>query len=372
MRASDLQNLPDITSWEHLKTTSIPGTREKIMLRSPLDQKRYFIKFPKDRPLDDPDTPVLQEQEIITEYIATLLAKQVLGYEVHTCAPALYNGRLGINNCMLVQDPSSSQLVYPKQLIREDLSQINQELPGEKDYIPYLRLHTLDNVLTLFQQYCSPFSGFFEEKFIPGFLKMVLYDALVGMGDRHWENYGTLKTIFLTGNDTPEEVLNKIRKDPSLFRYVLKLFSTERLRDIQNEVSIEISEIDFAPLFDNSACLYWNLIDKKLPKTTEAIIKYANSPKAWSHISQPGKEKITLFDLLRYILFGMERTIAKVDLRNSLIEEFAILSSRYKTENIRKTISGNHFGLFSDERIELICRYIDVRMSLIEQIFNEV
>ncbi len=365
MDSLDFSKVKDISNWERQPDTSIVGTRDKIVLRSPINQKLCFIKFPKQNA-----TVEIQRQEIITEHIATEIAK-LIGLETHDCHPALYQGRFGINNLMLVQDKTDFQLVYPKQLIQEDLRQFEQNLPEDKDYNTYRKLHTLDNVLDVFYHYCSGYEGFFEEKFLPGLLRMIIFDALVGMMDRHWENYAVLKQIYLSINQTYSEAMQSLQKNPSLLESVYKAIPRFGKDEM---LKIEVADMNFAPVYDNSSCLFWNLVDDKLPENEEQFRRFATNKKAWSQITIPTIDKANLFEVLEYIknmTFSLESDRIHIPLAPILKAEFVKICKNYSSKALHETVQKSHFGLFSQKRCDLLKTYVDFRMRMIENVLND-
>jgi len=352
------KTIPDISHWERLEEASLLGTRDKIRLKNPESGQLYFIKFPKTTA-----SAIVQEQEIMTEYIATELAK-ALGIAAHTCYPAYFEGRLGINTLQFIQD-DKTKLLFPKELLKVELSARGEDFPEESDNRGYRTVHTFDNVIHVISRYVAKNS--LSQDVLLSILQMILFDALVGMTDRHWENYGVIKEVKFLQKAPQHEILKSLQSNPRLMRTVFDLFKNRPLDDL---VEVEIGTLKAAPLFDNSSCLFWNLQDTELPSSEAKMIKYAKNRQAFSHIGIPDRDKITLFELLGYINSGKALSNSPFAIPPLLQNAFEKMKDSYHNTPIESLIKSHSYQTFSIQRIDHICRYLDVRLQLIEETLN--
>jgi hypothetical protein len=198
---------------------------------------------------------------------------------------------------------------------------------------------------------------------------MVLFDSIIGMRDRHWENYGILKTVYLSSSKTKPEVVKGLIKN-KLLPDVLRVFPNFLNSDFDEVVNLGI--IQFAPIYD-SCGLFWNLEDKNLPQVSD-MQKFATRKSAWYHISVPGIDKSNVYDLIRYLLQEPIRTISgeQLSLTEVVHKEYVKIASMYNVETLRTILESNNYGYFSDFRISMICNYMDIRMKLLAETVDNV
>jgi hypothetical protein len=152
------------------------------------------------------------------------------------------------------------------------------------------------------------------------FIKLLLFDALVGNNDRHLYNWGIIK------NEVKEPI-----------RY------------------------SFSPVYDTARGLFWNTIDNDLKKfqVDKKLEKYItqSQPK----ISYDGNKKENHFELIEKICQNRE----KFGLEDRLFSSFL------KTSHLKKTfqmIRKKYSFLFCSTRVELIEKCLKIRFQKLSEI----
>lgn len=352
----------DISHWPAGQPMSIPGAREKEFYNEPESKTPYFIKYPDKDRADN-----IRIQETITEYVATELAKS-WDIPAHECFPGIRDNKLGLVAKLL--------FVGDKQFV-EARQMFPAMFPGSYNFatnVPrkdFYKLHNIDTILKVFLRHLKhyPFSSF-ETSFLPGFSKMLLFDAVVGNTDRHWQNYGLIKELRIINT---EPLLNPKRGllTKLLNELVIRTINVVHTGKFELTKEIQLTKIIYSPLFDNTSCLFWQLEDSKIPTTDEELKKFALFRPS-SSISLPKKPKVNHLELLRHVKDGV--TVpgsVSSTLKTLLIDDFKAFQTLYHIDKVYKIIESSHFGTFSTQRIELICRYIDIRFHLIKEILEQ-
>ena len=157
------ENLQDISLWNEV-SISVPGTRNKHILINPTDNRRFMFKLPK-----------AGVKESLTELLADRLG-EMWGFDVvRGSTLATYHREIGYLSPLLI-DGDACQLIDAKSLFRNNEAFVGID---EISRAGFYESHTIENILALLQ----------EDFFCAGsFSKMLIFDALINNGDRHWEN----------------------------------------------------------------------------------------------------------------------------------------------------------------------------------------
>ena len=152
-------------------------------------------------------------------------------------------------------------------------------------------------------------------------VKMLLFDALVGNNDRHFYNWGVIRSI------------------------------NQKFQPY------------FAPIYDTARGLFWNDNDTKLENHYQNnkiayVKKYCKNSRP--KIGWDGEMNINHFKLVNYI-YQSEFYITK--------EEIKGLFSRSILEQMKDTIDENFSRIMSNTRIEMIKLCIEYRFNEITKLF---
>ena len=129
--------------------------------------------------------------------------------------------------------------------------------------------------------------GYFLEKIV----EIIIFDAIIGNGDRHQENWAIINQYTLTSKALKD--LEDLAKEENKNKSVLL---TQKLKIFSHKVK------DFAPIYDNGSSLGRELTAEKveqLLKSSQELDKYINRGQAEIHWE--GK-KISHFALIQNLL----------------------------------------------------------------------
>lgn len=153
-------------------------------------------------------------------------------------------------------------------------------------------------------------------------VKLLLFDALVGNNDRHYFNWGVVRSIL-----TPDK-------------------------------------IHFSPVYDTARGLFWNYSDVNLydkfissGNMNQQIAKYSRNSRP--KLGWENHHNLNHFDLVKHI-FEEEFYITR--------EEILSLYSKEKLFSMKQYIQSNFNQLYSDLRINIICDCLDYRFTHIKNI----
>lgn len=157
------------------------------------------------------------------------------------------------------------------------------------------------------------------------YIKLLLFDALVGNNDRHFYNWGCIKS--LSGND-----------------------------------------VHFSPIYDTARGLLWNISDEELLKwhldiglRNVKLSKYLN--KSMPKVGWNGRENLNHFDLVA-LIFEHELGMSKETISNFFDVNKLTIAKEY-------ILKGPFSTYFIKERLEIIIDCLSLRFKQIQQIIRD-
>lgn len=322
----------DVSAWQS-KISSTKGTRDKGLVFEPNTGDTYFIKFPMLR--ENRDYSMETWSEIIAYKVGTLLGFNVLRYDF-----ALYKGRAGCISKNMVEDANMS-LVEGESILMSYDPTYN---PSDK------------------ASYSKYTFSFVEEAlgkadlgaYVGDFIKILVFDAIIGNSDRHQSNWGFIQKI------TAKEERTKYRRGP----FGRKAAITRKFH----------AEWSMSPIYDSGCCLGREFSEEQVMERLSSPSKFtAFISKGVAELradSAPAKKQ-NHFDLLRYIMGTDKR---KEDFVQGVISDVLIKYERKKVHEIIADIDADlpsdirtHYGL-SDNRKVFIERVIDTRIEELKKI----
>ena len=204
----------------------------------------------------------------------------------------------------------------------------------------------------------------------------IIFDSLIGNGDRHQENWGFIIPTFKSKNGEIEEIKIKSRSQspeiiPKKLAYDMrgKDFSKTKPRAINTIMNLVGG--DFAPIYDSGSSLGRELTDKKVNSMLSNIHElesYVNRDQCEIRWNNEYK-KISHFDLIKQI---KEKTVYKE------IVEVAVrrVTEIYNEENIKEIIINIDEKLpetlyqhkLSNNRKKLIEKLVLLRLDRLKQV----
>lgn len=325
----------NVSDWLETSASGTKGTRDKVVLIKPQTEDTYFLKFPMVRPNRD-YTPE-NWSEVIAYEVGTALGFNVLRYDL-----AFYKGKVGCISKNMINPEKNESLVEGHQILTSYDSSYDPEDKGT-----YSR-YTFNFVYSALVKYGA-------EAFVPDFLKILIFDAIIGNRDRHQSNWGIIQTLA------------KTKDEQNKFGFSLKFpFTFQKVETLKNGYKIIRKS---APIYDSGCCLGREFGEKQIVEllnTQSKFDKYIRKGVAELRVSPNGTRSThnELLSTLKKINNGKWSQMINGEIKR--------VFNRYNSDIIRELISNidkpfpneyaSVYGL-SSARKEFIIRVIDTRIN---------
>jgi hypothetical protein len=336
----------DISNWQEKFHYQTKGTRSKAIVENPQNESLYFFKKSINKYKHE------FWSEIIASEIGTELGFNLLNYDI-----ASKNGEIGCISKLMI-DINYQQLTEGIDFLQGyDYTYI----PDQKESYNKYTFHFIVNALHEYKL----------EKTVPDLIKTIIFDSIIGNGDRHQENWGYIINTRVKdlkfNNRLMDSVAFKRFVKTVLFIRLIRTSITKKVRLYQLEKFIEDYKGIYSPIYDSGSCLGRELDDNKINDyltNKELLLTYIS--KGTSEIRWDGP-KLKHFDLIKHIHKEypdvVESTISSV-LMN------------FNEQNIRKIVLSIDKNLpkeliehkLPDNRKDLIINLITLRIERLKEI----
>lgn len=342
--------------WAELQWFSTGGTRAKKYLQSP-DGKFYYFKRSQLRPGRDYTFEFWNE--IIAYELGTMLGFNMLRYDI------AIDGEIMGCICESMINSEEEELI-------EGVKYLQAYSPG---YDPAKKEHqswyTFDLIERALQ---SAKIG----HFINDIIKIIIFDSVIGNGDRHQENWA-----IITHQKLILDTLEKAEKLDGLKKWERKLISWlkdvfKKTQDLyeNNKEKFPRSffyedEKRFAPIYDSGSSLGRELLDEK-------VNLYLNSPAELSRYIERGSseihwgnKKINHYDLIGKLLESNYKEKVKETIER-LLKKFDGAKFAKMIQVIDREVPDNlSMYKIPDNRKQLIIKMITLRLEKLRALIYE-
>jgi hypothetical protein len=248
----------DISEWQFQPYAAVPiGKRVKNVVINPSNNCEYYFKEPENK------YPWEHWTEIAASKIGLYFGFNVLDYNV-----GISNNRVGCISLSMVDE--EDELIHGQQL----LTQIRPKFEKKKGTD-----HTFQLIDEVFKNNNSINSTFGD------FLKMLVFDSIIGNRDRHQQNWGFIRSVKIF---VKKEKLNaQDLKYQGVWGFIKSIFQgKDEISQILKRVSVE-DTYTFTPFFDNGNCLAYNITNDSIALFLNNDLKLNNylfGNKATSHV----------------------------------------------------------------------------------------
>lgn len=287
--------------------------------KSPGGNYYYVKKSKKEDPqkasdLNNAKTEIMND--ILTEYFISLLGQKFTNLNIWKYELAKDKECLRIISKSFLNENKSSKesLFHGMELFEDIYDQKTLESPRNKKYPSIYLILNIESLmrkkLRLIGEEKDNIESIFND-----FLKMFIWDAIIGNNDRHAQNWGFVYS----------------------FRTNMK----------------------FAPIYDTSRAFGWNTIDSKISKID--ILNYVEKSNA--HIGFMFKQKCNHFELIQALLI----------LYPHIYEDYEKILIEAKSISIEQVIEQDKFlkKYFSNERKKFVNECYQVRINKISDIISK-
>ncbi|MBE7693284.1 hypothetical protein [Tenacibaculum finnmarkense] len=347
----------DITNWNKKPYSSTGGTRSKKIYTN-LNEEEYFFKGSKKLNDDTFKYPTEFWSEIVSSKIGQWLGFDLLDYNI------AYDK----NDEQQIGCLSKSMVEYTENKLSEGIDFLrgydSSYNPNEDEY-----RYTFDFIK-------KTLNYFKLTNYEPKFIKMLIFDAIIGNSDRHQENWGFISKYKETIIEIDEEIKTKksffSKIEPKMRKFIAKIALINRGIEEENNIKTKRSTLlneslvvrtEFSPIYDSGCCLGRELLDVKIEKmVTNSQMMEAFINKGRSEVRFNEGKKPRHFDLLKALNNDYEKIFVdtlKIINHNYSLEKLSIIIN-----NIDKELPIQLFNFkLPDNRKDLMIKLINLRIN---------
>lgn len=346
-----MANFLDVTSWEEKRHFQTGGTRSKAVVENPQDDSLYFFK-----------TSISKFKhefwsEIIASEVGLALGFKVLIYDI-----AKKGDEIGCLSKLMI-DLEYQQLTEGVNYLQGYDARYS---PDKKESHDKYTFHFIVDALKEFNL----------ENTIPNLIQTIIFDSIIGNGDRHQENWGYIQSIKETDLRKIKRI-TQIQKNKFIRRFIKAIIFIRHIRTVLKN-KLLLNHLDnlidslkgvYSPIYDSGSCLGRELEDDKVNNmlsNPEMLLAYVN--KGTSEIRWKGpklKHNVLIQHILSEYPDAVKSTIALVkELFNEQKLQGIVL-------NIDKKLPiGLNQHHLPDNRKELIIKMITLRIDILKRIIE--
>ena len=209
-------------------------------------------------------------------------------------------------------------------------------------------------------------------------LEIIVFDALIGNGDRHQENWAIIETRKLQSEVLEEEIAEgKVTLTPNrerVFDYLKRfLKKIERNAISRGDLSSEYYDIrhTFAPIYDSGSSLGRELLDDKIEQlitSDTALLDYIEKGKSEIHWQN---QKLSHFDLIRNLL-STEHGVTIRDTLQRVVDKFNPATIWAIIESVDAGVPESlHHYKIPPSRKKLISKILSLRCEKLKDLLHE-
>ncbi|MDR2170695.1 MAG: HipA domain-containing protein [Planctomycetaceae bacterium] len=320
-----MANFYDVSDWIEKKYVVARGSRNKAIVENPDDRSLYYFKTSLQRSND------AYRYEFWSEIIASAIGNE-LGFNTLHYDIAYNKDKIGCISKSMIDKTNNTFVEIIDYLRNYD----NTYAPENKQSYTQYTFHFIESALKAHKLANQ----------VNQIIKTIIFDSLIGNGDRHQENWGFIIEI----NNHKKQ--SNIRKLSNL------------LKSTSNN-----NTVVFSPIYDSGSCLGRELLDKDVEKfllQTELLDRYINNDRCeirWED------KKISHFELIRMF-------IGYTKYKDVVIQEIKRVISVFNKDRIRQiiyTIDENlpdnlNENKLPDNRKKLIVQLILLRFDKLKEV----
>jgi len=303
----------EISNWEEKPWYQTGGTRSKVIVENPVNHRDYYFKTSLKR--EQKDYQYEFWSEIIASEIGSVFGFNMLKYDI-----AYKGDEIG---CL-----SESMITEGKNKLTEGVSYLtgfdSNYNPKHKDSKKQYSFQLIKNTLAFYKQ----------EKFIENIIQIIIFDSIIGNGDRHQENWGII-TEYNEVIKSIEEIAKKEKKSfiERQIYSLLKIISGNNISEAVKDLQLILSFTgQFSPIYDSGSSLGREMGNDKIEQLNkdsmmiEAYIRRGDSEIHWEG------EKVNHFELIKRIKNEYPDNVRKII--TQVKDKFNAVAIREIVENV--------------------------------------
>lgn len=343
--------------WADYSHYSTGGTRAKKYLQSP-EGMFYFFKRSQVKPGKDYRYEFWSE--VIAFELGTMLGFPMLRYDV-----AIHEDVMG---CI-----SQSMINSEHEELVEGVKYLQAFAPS---YNPTLKDHqkryTFDLIINSLKR-----AGLAHH--LPMLVEVIIFDALIGNGDRHQENWAFISTHVPIHEAIEEmEHTGELDKQTRVTRWIMRwlkknvewLYKKQKERGLKMNSNLYVPTLRMAPIYDSGSSLGRELTEERVTQllsSEEELTRYIEKGKAEIHWNN---EKVDHFTLVYQLL--------QTEYGNYVRQTIRRMLQRWNTAAIEQMIQQTDLLVpeshimykIPEERKRLIAKILHLRRNRLEQLIS--
>jgi hypothetical protein len=339
--------MPDFyntTSWNEKLWYQPGGTRSKVIVENPATGENYFFKSSLKK--EKIDYKYEYWSEIVASEVGTLLGFDMLQYDI-----AFNRGEMG---CL-----SKSMVTEGKNKLTEGISYLTgfdtTYNPEDKNSKKLYTFNFIRETLEYFQL----------GRFVENIIEIIIFDSIIGNGDRHQENWGII-TDYNEVIKTLEDIAKKEKKsilEKSLFTLLGITSKAKRDEAVKLVKEFQLKMPGrFSQIYDSGSCLGRELDEDKVKQMlTDNVMLETYIRKGVSEIHWEG-QKLNHFVLIEKLKQTYPDIVKKIIVR---------IKNKYHEGSIKKCIDNIDSKLPQNlienklprERKEIMLKLITLRVQ---------
>ena len=309
----------DVTSWPVMEYLQTGGTREKCWVMDPKDGKLYFFKVSIKKDVIDYQSEFWME--IIASKFGQSLGLKMLDYNI-----ARKDEKVGCLSANMCEEGY-------------DLVELTRLLTGcDATYNPASKE---DQERYTFSFVCKALRQYRQESHIGDFIRVLVFDSLIGNQDRHQDNWGFIKP-------TAETVIER-----------KSIFGKKSFQIVSSW-----QQAKFSPVYDSGSCLGRELSEEKVRQMLtdnnqlDAYVRRGKAELRWN------KDKLSYFDLLEKLLDSKEYSQQTRDIIQELLGKYDCEALKEIVENVDKSLPDEVASYrLSEERKAFVIKLVKNRVE---------
>lgn len=344
--------------WNQYPWLSTGGTRAKKYLQAP-DGKFYYFKRSQLKPGKDYHYEFWSE--VIAYELGSLLGFTMLRYDI-----AVYDDVMG---CI-----SESMINSEEEELIEGVKYLQAFSPN---YDPSLKEHQSWYTFELIKNSLDKAK---LKGYIFHIIEIIVFDALIGNGDRHQENWAVInKQIPIHEAIQQMEDNRTITTLNRVYKWLLgwmkksseKIHKENKSKGTKIPKQLYFPDKSFAPVYDSGSSLGRELVDERveqLLKSDDDLARYVDKGQAEIHWEN---KKLSHFELISQLLNSeYNETVTRVI--NKVIEKWDGPVIERMIQEIDRLVPESHsIYKIPGSRKRLIFKIITLRRQRLEQLVNE-
>jgi hypothetical protein len=340
----------DISNWQKKPHFNTGGTRNKAVFENPETGELYYFKTSLKREGRD------YKHEFWSEILASEIGKE-LGFDTLKYDIAFDGTELGCLSKSMV-DTNVNKLSEGINYLQGYEPNYN---PYDKKSRPQYTFHFIERALNEYR---------LKDR-MNHLVEVIIFDSLIGNGDRHQENWGFIIPNLQQQDGNTENFKNKLL-DSNLFRFIFRHFlNRKKMKQDELDIAMDFMKGVFSPIYDSGSCLGRELENEKVDMMSNdntMVEAYFNRDRCEIHWKD---EKLSHFDLIKHLKEETNYRQVVDDVIKRVIQRF----NNKKIEKIIKELDNElpekffHHKL-PDNRKILIGKFVSLRFERLKQVLQ--